>query len=121
LLSFGGPARLSAYGTNELFGDQYYYFRAGYLHELFSLPPFVGRNVYVIGAYEFGKMYNPPPRKNCGMPTWVEPNVVPPLPTIKMEAGFVIGTKYSTCTSMTENGPVAPGPVSYYRNDASAL
>jgi NTE family protein len=56
----GGPSRLSAYGTNELFGNQYYYFRAGYLHEILTLPPFVGRNVYVIGAYEFGKMYNAP-------------------------------------------------------------
>jgi len=56
----GGPSRLSAYGTNELFGNQYYYSRAGYLHEIFTLPPFVGRKVYVIGAYEFGKMYNAP-------------------------------------------------------------
>jgi NTE family protein len=56
----GGPSRLSAYGTNELFGNQYYYFRTGYLHDIFTLPPFVGRNVYVIGAYEFGKMYNAP-------------------------------------------------------------
>jgi NTE family protein len=56
----GGPSRLSAYGTNELFGNQYYYFRAGYLHEILTLPPFVGRNVYVIGACEFGKMYNDP-------------------------------------------------------------
>ncbi len=53
----GGPARLSAYGTNELFGNQYYYFRAGYLHDLWTLPPFVGKKVYAIGAYEFGKMY----------------------------------------------------------------
>jgi len=56
----GGPTRLSAYGTNELFGNQYYYFRLGYLHDVFTLPPFVGKNVYVIGAYEFGKMYNAP-------------------------------------------------------------
>jgi NTE family protein len=56
----GGPTRLSAYGSNELFGNQYYYFRAGYLHDVFTLPPFVGKNVYVIGAYEFGKMYNAP-------------------------------------------------------------
>ncbi len=53
----GGPARLSAYGTNELFGNQFYYFRAGYLHDLLTLPPFVGKKVYAIGAYEFGKMY----------------------------------------------------------------
>jgi NTE family protein len=56
----GGPARLSAYGTNELFGNQYYYFRAGYLHDLLTLPPFVGKKVYAIGAYEFGKMYDAP-------------------------------------------------------------
>jgi NTE family protein len=56
----GGPTRLSAYGSNELFGNQYYYFRAGYLHDIFTLPPFVGKNMYVIGAYEFGKMYNAP-------------------------------------------------------------
>ena len=56
----GGPSRLSAYGTNELFGNQYYYFRAGYLHDVLTLPPFVGKDVYVIGAYEFGKMYNAP-------------------------------------------------------------
>jgi NTE family protein len=56
----GGPSRLSAYGSNELFGNQYYYFRTGYLHDIFTLPPFVGKNVYVIGAYEFGKMYNAP-------------------------------------------------------------
>ena len=56
----GGPARLSAYGTNELFGNQFYYFRAGYLHDLWTLPPFVGKKVYAIGAYEFGKMYGVP-------------------------------------------------------------
>jgi NTE family protein len=53
----GGPARLSAYGKNELLGNQYYYFRAGYLHDLLTLPPFVGKKVYAICAYEFGKMY----------------------------------------------------------------
>src|SRR5580704_5482010 len=56
----GGPGRLSAYGTNELFGNQYYDFRIGYLHNLVTLPPFVGGRVYAIGAYEFGKMYGAP-------------------------------------------------------------
>ncbi len=56
----GGPSRLSAYGTNELFGNQFYYFRAGYLHDLLTLPPFVGKKVYAIGVYEFGKMYDAP-------------------------------------------------------------
>ncbi len=53
----GGPLRLSAYGTNELFGNQYYTFRLGYLHEIASLPPFLGKKVYAVGTYEFGKMY----------------------------------------------------------------
>jgi NTE family protein len=53
----GAPNRLSAYGTNEFQGNQYYLFRAGYLRDLFTLPPFVGRKVYAVGAYEFGKMY----------------------------------------------------------------
>jgi NTE family protein len=53
----GGASRLGAYGVNELFGNQYYLFRGGYLHEIVSLPPFVGKKVYAIGAYEAGKMY----------------------------------------------------------------
>jgi NTE family protein len=53
----GGPLRLGAYGTNELYGDQYYLFRLGYLHDLFTLPPFLGKKIYAIGAYEFAKMY----------------------------------------------------------------
>jgi NTE family protein len=53
----GGPSRLGAYGVNELFGNQYYLFRGGYLHEIVSLPPFVGKKVYAIGSYEAGKMY----------------------------------------------------------------
>src|ERR1700730_18034820 len=56
----GGPSRLGAYGVNELFGDQYYLFRAGYLHEIASLPPFVGKKVYAIGSYEGAKMYGAP-------------------------------------------------------------
>ena len=53
----GGAGRLSAYGVNELFGNQYYLFRGRYLHEIASLPPFVGKKVYAIGSYEVGKMY----------------------------------------------------------------
>jgi NTE family protein len=53
----GGPVRLGAYGQNEFQGNQYYLFRTGYLHDLLTLPPFLGKKVYVIGAYEFGKMY----------------------------------------------------------------
>lgn len=53
----GGPSLLSAYGLNELHGNQFYYFRAGYLHDLWTLPALVGKKVYVVGSYEFGKMY----------------------------------------------------------------
>ena len=56
----GGPLRLGAYGTNELYGNQYYFFRLGYLHDLFTLPPFLGKKIYAIGAYEFAKMYGFP-------------------------------------------------------------
>ncbi|MGH9546600.1 MAG: patatin-like phospholipase family protein [Terriglobales bacterium] len=56
----GGSNRLSAYGTNELFGDQFYFFRVGYLHDLLTLPPLAGKKIYAIGSYEFGKMYGFP-------------------------------------------------------------
>jgi len=53
----GGPVRLSAYGQNEFQGNQYYLIRAGYLHDLVTLPPFLGKKVYAVGTYEIGKMY----------------------------------------------------------------
>ncbi len=53
----GGPVRLSAYGQNEFQGNQYYLLRAGYMHDLLTLPPFVGKKVYAVGSYEIGKMY----------------------------------------------------------------
>ncbi len=56
----GGPFRLSAYGHNELHGNQYYLLRAGYRHDLLTLPPFVGKKVYVVGSPEIGKMYAAP-------------------------------------------------------------
>src|SRR6266852_1507116 len=56
----GGTAGLFAYGQNEVRGDQYYLFRAGYLHRLFTLPPFLGTGLYAVTFYEVGKMYNAP-------------------------------------------------------------
>ena len=53
----GGTLRLSAYGLNELRGNQYYYCRAGYLHDLWTLPSLLGGRVYAAGIWEFGKMY----------------------------------------------------------------
>ena len=56
----GGTGGLLAYGQNEVRGDQYFLFRAGYLHSLFTLPPFLGGGLYGIALYEVGKMYNAP-------------------------------------------------------------
>ncbi|HXX99484.1 MAG TPA: patatin-like phospholipase family protein [Candidatus Limnocylindrales bacterium] len=56
----GGVGRLSAYGLNELGGNQYFLGRAGYLHKVFTLPPFVGKQVYLVGYGELGKMYGDP-------------------------------------------------------------
>jgi NTE family protein len=53
----GGPSGLSAYGQNEFQGNQYYLFRAGFLRDLITLPPFLGKKVYAVGDYEIGKMY----------------------------------------------------------------
>lgn len=53
----GGPGNLSAYGLNELFGNQYFFGRAGYLQKVFTLPQFVGKRVYVAGYADLGKMY----------------------------------------------------------------
>ncbi len=56
----GGVGRLTAYGLNELLGNQYFVGRVGYLREVATLPPFVGRNVYLVGYGEVGKMYGDP-------------------------------------------------------------
>jgi len=56
----GGTAGLFAYGQNEVRGDQYFLFRAGYLHRLLTLPPFLGEGLYAATFYEVGKMYNAP-------------------------------------------------------------
>jgi NTE family protein len=79
----GAPLRLSAYGTNELFGDQYYLFRAGYIHELLTLPPFVGKKIYIVSSYEVAKMYRTSTSSGTigyfpesGFPTDVEAGVV---------------------------------------------
>lgn len=74
LFFLGAPLRLSAYGTNELYGEQYYLFRVGYIHELLALPPFVGKKVYAVSSYEMAKMYRFSPETK--FPTDVEAGVV---------------------------------------------
>lgn len=56
----GGVGRLTAYGLNELLGNQFFVGRVGYLREIATLPPFVGKNVYLVGYGEVGKMYGDP-------------------------------------------------------------
>jgi NTE family protein len=56
----GGVGRLTAYGLNELLGNQYFVGRTGYLRKVFTLPPFVGKQVYAVGYGEVGKMYGDP-------------------------------------------------------------
>ena len=56
----GGVGRLTAYGLNELLGNQYFNGRVGYLKRVFTLPPFVGKQVYALGYGEVGKMYGDP-------------------------------------------------------------
>ena len=56
----GGVGRLTAYGLNELLGNQYFVGRVGYLRQIATLPTFVGKNVYIIGYGEVGKMYGDP-------------------------------------------------------------
>jgi len=58
--SLGGPLQLGAYGRNELLGNQYFLFQAGYLHELFRLSPLTGSTFYAAGLYEVGKVYGNP-------------------------------------------------------------
>jgi NTE family protein len=79
----GAPLHLSAYGTNELFGTQYYLFRAGYIREFLTLPPFVGKKIYIVSSYEVAKMYRTSSTINTvgyfpesGFPTDVEAGVV---------------------------------------------
>ena len=56
----GSTSGLLAYGQNEVRGNQFYLFRAGYLHNLLTLPPFLGGGLYAVTMYEVGKMYNAP-------------------------------------------------------------
>jgi NTE family protein len=56
----GGPKGLLAYGANELRGNEYVLFTGGYLHDLWRLPPFVGKKVYVAAQVEAAKVGGQP-------------------------------------------------------------
>lgn len=57
LYTLGGPLRLSAYGTNEIFTNQYMLYQLGYLHQLAQLSPILGNKIYFTTFYELAKPY----------------------------------------------------------------
>ena len=57
LYFLGGPGRLSAYGTNELYGNQYIYARAGYYRQITALSPLSDGRIYVVVNGEIGRMW----------------------------------------------------------------
>lgn len=57
LYFLGGPGRLSAYGSNELYGNQYVYARAGYFHQITALSPLSDGRVYLLAAGETGRVW----------------------------------------------------------------
>ena len=58
--TLGGPFRLSAYGTNEIFTNQYMLYRVGYFRRIGQLPPILGDKVYFFSMYELAKPYGTP-------------------------------------------------------------
>jgi NTE family protein len=54
---FGGMNRMSAYGTNEFFTNQYWYGQTGYIHELGRLPLFAGRRIFGVFSAEILKPF----------------------------------------------------------------
>lgn len=56
--SLGGPLRLSAYHRGELLGSDYFLGQGGYMHRLTRLNPVIGDEIYAVGIYEIGKVWN---------------------------------------------------------------
>jgi NTE family protein len=75
----GGGLRLGAYGKNEIRTNQYFLFRAGYIHELGKVAPLFGEKIYALGFYELAKTYG-----------GVDPSRFP----TDLNAGLVINTLF---------------------------
>ena len=56
----GGVTRFVAYGVNELLTNQYVLGQTGYIRTLKDLPPFLGRTIDLLGAFEVGQTYQLP-------------------------------------------------------------
>jgi NTE family protein len=63
----GGGPDLYAYGRNEFLTNQYFLFRTGFLHKLFSLPALIGKDAYLATAAEGAKIYGLP-SNNSSLP-----------------------------------------------------
>ncbi len=57
--TLGGPLRLSASSIDEFRGTDTGLVRAGYLHQIFSLPAQLGQGVYLSAGYEGGEVWSP--------------------------------------------------------------
>jgi NTE family protein len=58
--SLGGPLQLASYSRNELLTNQYFLFRAGYLHQLAQFPVLFTGRVYGFAEYEVGEAFAVP-------------------------------------------------------------
>src|SRR5262249_56923091 len=58
--SLGGPLQLASYSRNELLTNQYFLFRAGYLHQLLQFPVLFTGRVYGYAEYEIGEAFAVP-------------------------------------------------------------
>jgi NTE family protein len=56
LFAVGGADGLLAYGANELHGNEYVLLTGGYLHDLWRLPPLLGKKIYVVAQVEAAKV-----------------------------------------------------------------
>lgn len=58
LFSLGGPQRLSAYGMNEFYGNEYVLARVGYLKQVAVLSPLTNSRAYFLADFEVGRMFD---------------------------------------------------------------
>ena len=54
----GGAFRLSSFDRERFRGQRFLYGTAGYLHEIWRLPDFLGGPVYAVGFFEAGSAYD---------------------------------------------------------------
>jgi NTE family protein len=58
--TLGGVGRLSAYGQNEIFTNQYMLYQVGFLRSFYQLPPIVGDKAYFTVFGEIAKSWGTP-------------------------------------------------------------